>query len=76
MQIEIYTRQGCSKCVVLKEILQNKNVEYTEHEIDKTVSREEVVSKFPNVKMLPIVLVNSELSDSDTLVTLISENKV
>jgi hypothetical protein len=62
--------------VVLKEILQNKNVEYTEHEIDKTVSREEVVSKFPNVKMLPIVLVNSELSDSDTLVTLISENKV
>lgn len=76
MQIEIYTRQGCSKCVVLKEILQSKNVEYTEHEIDKTVSRDEVVSKFPNVKMLPIVLVDSELSDSDTLVTLISENKV
>lgn len=76
MHIEIYTRQGCSQCVVLKEILQNQNVEYIEHEIDRTISRDEVISKFPSVKMLPIVIVDSVLTSSENLMTLIKENKV
>lgn len=73
MNIEVYTRAGCSRCVNLKEILRNKNVEFTEHIIGETVTREEVVERFPNIKMLPIVVCDSVLTDSDKLVNLIME---
>lgn len=76
MRIEIYTRQGCSQCVELKEILQKQNVEYIEHEIDRTVTRDQVISKFPGVKMLPVILVDSVLVSSENLMTLIEEKKV
>lgn len=76
MQIEIYTRQGCSQCAELKEILQKQNVEYIEHEIDRTVTRDQVISKFPGVKMLPVILVDSVLVSSENLMTLIEEKKV
>lgn len=77
MNIEVYTRNNCPRCVLLKEILHKESVEYTEYIIDKTISRDEVLQKFPNQRMLPIVVYNSvTLADSDQLVKIIMEKKV
>lgn len=52
----IYTRDGCSFCEKAKKILNQNNLQYTEYSIGKNILREEVLEKFPGVKMLPIVV--------------------
>ena len=76
MQIEVYTRPGCSRCVTLKETLKSINVGFAEYVIDENITRDEVVEKFPNCKMLPIVTMNSNLIDSDKLLSLLTEKKI
>ena len=76
MNIEIYTRDGCNRCVNLKKILQKENVEYKEYVIGENISREQVLEKYPDAKMLPIVVYESvKLADGDQLVKIIMENK-
>jgi len=72
--IEVYTRPGCSRCEVLKGILRGKSVEYVEYTIDEDVSRDYVLSKFPGVTALPIVVHDSVLTDSETLIKLMETN--
>ncbi len=74
--IVMYTRPGCSRCVDLKEILCSQGIEYVEYIIDGDVSREEVVERFPGVKMLPIVVLDSVLTDSDALIAKLKETKI
>lgn len=74
--IEMYTRAGCNRCVVLKEILRSKGVEYVEYTIDEDVSRDEVIAKFPGVTALPIVVHDSVLTDSDALISKLKETKI
>lgn len=52
----IYTRDGCSFCEKAKKLLNQNNIQYNEYSIGKNVLREEVLEKFPGVKMLPIVV--------------------
>lgn len=76
MDIEIYTKTSCSRCVSLKNTLLKHDVEYTEYVIGENISREEVLEKYPDAKMLPIVVYKSvKLADSDQLVKIIMENK-
>lgn len=76
MDIEVYTRYSCTRCVLLKEILRKENVEYKEYIIDENITREEVQQKFPNQVMLPICVYKSvTLADSDQLVKIIMEKK-
>lgn len=52
----IYTRDGCSFCEKAKNLLNQNNLQYTEYSIGKNILREEVLQKFPGIKMLPIVV--------------------
>ena len=54
--ITIYTRDGCSFCDKAKSFMNENNIQYTEMSIGKNVQREEVIQKFPGVKILPIVV--------------------
>jgi len=54
--ITIYTRDGCSFCDKAKSFMNENNIQYTEMSIGKNVQREEVIQKFPGVKLLPIVV--------------------
>jgi glutaredoxin len=56
MMFSIYTRDGCSFCEKAKKLLNQNNLQYTEYSIGKNILREEVLEKFPGVKMLPIVV--------------------
>lgn len=53
--IKLYTREGCVYCNRAKTLLDGNNIEYDEIEIGKTITRDEVIAKFPNIKTLPIV---------------------
>jgi len=74
--IDMYTRPGCSRCVVLKNFLRSQGVEYKEYIIDEDVTRDEVVAKFPGVTSLPIVVYKSVLTDSDALMLKLKETNI
>jgi len=54
--ITIYTRDGCSFCDKAKTLMNENNIQYSEMSIGKNIQREEVIQKFPEVKLLPIVV--------------------
>lgn len=56
MMFSIYTRDGCSFCEKAKNLLNQNNLQYNEYSIGKNVLREEVIEKFPGIKMLPIIV--------------------
>lgn len=56
--MEIYTRSNCNQCKTIKELFRQYNIEYKEHIIDETITREEVMAKFPGRKVLPVVVDN------------------
>lgn len=72
--IEIYTRDGCSHCIEIKQFLSSRNVDYIEMKIGKDVDREEVLSKFPDQKSLPIIVLCGDVVGHSELKFMI-ENK-
>jgi len=60
MNIEIYTRDGCTFCEMAKKHLQLKQLNYTEYKIGVDVTRDMVVETFPAVKTLPIITIDGK----------------
>lgn len=58
MKIDIYTKPGCSWCDDTKKLLVKHDIDYIEHVIGFTVSRDEVLEKFPGATVLPLVLLD------------------
>ena len=56
--IEIYTKADCGYCVAAKEFMKINNVEYTEHTIGVDLTREEFLERFPDVKTVPMIMVD------------------
>jgi glutaredoxin len=56
VQVEIYTRDGCTRCVETKMLLNNRNIAFTEKKIGVDIDRNLVLERFPNQKALPIVV--------------------
>lgn len=54
--IEIYGREGCERCAQTKKTLTEKNLEFTEYGIGQDVTRESVVTAFPDQRQLPIIV--------------------
>lgn len=51
----LYTRKGCTLCEISKNYLTEIHEPFTIVEIDVDITRDEVLEKFPDVKMLPVV---------------------
>lgn len=62
MFIEIYTKEKCPNCEQTKKLLDSKDVNYTEHVIGQDVTRDEVLAKFPGVRVVPIVVVDGNIT--------------
>jgi glutaredoxin len=56
--IELYTRDRCSNCTKTKNTLLLHGLNWTEYQIDVDLTREDVLAKFPEAKMLPVVVVD------------------
>lgn len=58
MEIELYTRKGCGLCADAKQFLKCRLIPFKEHVIDETINRDVVLSKFPDAKKLPVVVID------------------
>lgn len=58
MKIELYTKPSCQSCIVAKNYLKEHNIEYTEYVIDQDITREETIAKFPDAKVVPVVVID------------------
>ncbi len=58
MTIELYTRDSCNTCTYTKRILKEQNIQFTEHKIGVDIERDELRTKFPHARLLPIVIVD------------------
>ena len=58
MKALIYTKQNCSYCVKAKNLLNIKQVEFTEVEIGKDMLREDFISMFPEQKSVPLIFID------------------
>lgn len=74
--IDIYTRDGCTHCVAIKQFLTNNSVGYNELKIGVNIQREEVLAKYPDQRSLPIITINGDVIGSDELKTIIESEQL
>ena len=53
---EIYTKENCKYCVLVKEIFKKLNIEHKLYVLDNNFTREEFISKFDEPRTFPRVL--------------------
>lgn len=60
MKIEIYSKPHCRYCIASMDLLVSKSIPYTEYKIDKHISKEDFLKKFPEAKTVPVILVDGD----------------
>ena len=58
MAIEIYSKNNCTFCEQAKQILRMHGKEYIEYKLNEDYTREILLSKFPEAKTYPVVVVD------------------
>lgn len=59
--IDIYSKVDCSYCVAAKELMKINDIAYTEHVIGRDLTRDEFLERFPNMKTVPVILVDGNI---------------
>jgi glutaredoxin 3 len=59
MRAEIWTKPNCPYCVRAKALMEQKGVQYDEHIVGETVTREQLLEKAPNAKTVPQIWLDS-----------------
>ena len=77
-KIEIYTWQYCPFCIKAKNLLNKKNLQFTEYKIDgDEAAREEMSLRASGRRSLPQIFINDEgIGGCDDLYELEKENKL
>ena len=60
MDILVYTTSGCKYCSQVKELLQRADLEYKEVLVNTPELKMEMVSKYPQAKTYPHVIIDGE----------------
>ena len=58
MAIEIYSKNSCVHCDQAKQILRTHGKDFIEYKLDEDFTREILLSKFPEAKTFPVVVVD------------------
>lgn len=58
MAIEIYTKEDCSYCKSAKQLLNIHKKDYVEFKLGEDFSREILLSKFPEAKTYPVIVID------------------
>ena len=77
-KIEIYTWQYCPFCIKAKNLLNKKNIQFTEYKIDgDEAAREEMSLRASGRRSLPQIFINNEgIGGCDDLYELENSNKL
>jgi len=60
MDITIYTKPGCGYCTQVKQLMDRAGFPYTEINATRLDLREEFLSKYPDAKTYPYVIIDGE----------------
>lgn len=58
MSIEIYSKNNCSFCDQAKQLLRMHGKDYVEYKLDEDFTREILLSKFPEAKTFPVIVID------------------
>lgn len=58
MAIEVYSKTNCSSCDKAKQLLRTHGKDYMEYKLDEDFTREILLSKFPEAKTFPVIVVD------------------
>jgi glutaredoxin len=58
MTIEIYSKNNCAFCEQAKQILRTHGKDYIEYKLDEDFTREILLSKFPEAKTFPVIVLD------------------
>jgi glutaredoxin len=58
MAIEIYSKNNCAFCEQAKQILRTHGKDYIEYKLDEDFTREILLSKFPEAKTFPVIVLD------------------
>lgn len=58
MTIEIYSKNNCAYCEQAKQILRTHGKDYVEYKLDEDFTREILLSKFPEAKTFPVIVLD------------------
>ncbi len=59
MKTIVYSKENCPGCVALKERLTREGEEFTEIKVGVDITREEFMTKFPQVRTMPHLVIES-----------------
>ena len=65
----VYSKENCPLCDAAKKFLDSNKIEYQENMIGKNITREEVLAKFPEATMVPIIITESGTQLDNRIVT-------
>ena len=77
-KVEIYTKAWCGYCARAKRLLDEKGVEYIEHDITMGgAGREEMMQRKPDARTVPQIFIDDKaIGGSDDLATLEREGRL
>jgi glutaredoxin 3 len=58
MAIELYSKNNCTFCDQAKQLLRTHGKDFLEYKLDEDFTREILLSKFPEAKTFPVVVVD------------------
>lgn len=58
--ITLYGKQNCGFCTMAIQLLENSDLAYEKFIIDENITREEFVTKFPNVRTVPYITIEEQ----------------
>jgi glutaredoxin len=58
---QIITKPDCPICDQAKKLLAINNTKYTEYQIGKELTREDVLVAYPGAKVVPIMILNNQV---------------
>jgi len=58
MGIEVYSKNNCTYCVQAKQLLTTHGKAYVEYKLDEDFTREILLSKFPEAKTFPVIVID------------------
>jgi len=58
--VEVYTRPGCGFCVSAKQLLNNRGIKFTEHDISKDRDRYAEMLNRSTQRTFPQIFINNE----------------
>lgn len=77
VKVEVYGTLSCNKCVHVRELLDSKKVEYTDHLIDLMPLEKDEMIRRTGLKYYPQIFINGEhIGGEEELFTLEAEGKL